>query len=559
MLNCPKCNKQFTDETKFCDVCGSEVVQLNKSIANIPFIDNALKVVSAVPKKFLFIGATALAFVLVLAIIISSLSPVTVPNAFAYVKDGELNFSTVSKAKGEVVYDEDAAYYTSTVQISENGKRLFYIDEDGDLLCANPSSLTKEAKKVANSVDTYYAIGDGETVIFTNDKSKLYSVKVGKDPVNIDKDVEDFIPSEDGKKIIYSKSSDGEDGSDWYITKNASKAQKGDKLATGASLEYVSKDFSKFVYTKNKSLYSLTLGKEEYRIAKDVGDFIKVYDSGEIYFTCVEESNNDEDGYFSYSSNKLSLWYYAGNKKESVQISKEYNGYSDYATDCSTIVFYSRNDDYEYSYSLAAKDATYEIGTSEQYTSYRLSDDGKQVLYLKERGEDEDYPDAGVLCKATVSKGLKNEKVIDKNVSQFGYNADKVFYIKDYDEEDEEGSLYFDGKLVSSEAYDGYFKYIEETNVVIYKTDYDDSTDMCTFNFAKNGKTIASQEDVSDHVITNEGEVLMIVDAADYEGDLYLFKRNKKIKQIDTDVSNVFVPLCFTAIYAEIEGDGIIY
>lgn len=560
MSNCPNCNKQFSDETKFCDACGTELVNEPKASIVNSFADAVAKVTAVVSKKTLGIAAAAIALVLVIAIILSSVFSGGLPNTFAYVKDGELNFSTVSKAKGEVVYDEEGYFYSSAVQISEDGKRLFYIDEDSDLYCANTASLDKEAKKVASSVNTYYAIGDGKTVIYTNDNDKLYSVKVGKEPVSLDKDVEDFIPSENGKKVLYSKANDDGNGSDWYITKNSAKAKKGDKVATGANFEYVSKDFTKFVYTKNDSLYSLTLGKEEYRIAKDVGDFVKVYDSGEIYFTRVEETNNeeDDDDYF-YSTTEDTLWYYAGNKKEPVKVSEKYNGYADYAVDTPVIVFYNRNEDYEYTYTLALKDTTYEVGTADEYTSYYLTDDGKEVLYLKDRGEDEDYADAGTLCKATVSKGFKNEKTIDENVSYFGYNADKIYYVKDYDEDSEEGSLYFDGKLVSDDAYDGYFSYIEKTNTVIFKTDYDDNTDMCTLNFFKGSKVIASQEDVAEYQITNEGEVLMIVDPSDYEGDLYLFNGSKKIKQIDTDVSNVFVPVCFAALYAEIEGDAIIY
>lgn len=555
MSNCPKCNKEFTDETKFCDVCGSKVSLSPSVSANIPFVHNVRNLVSAEPKKFLVLTVTVIAFVLVLAIIISSIFPASLPNKIAYVKDGELNFSSVSKAKGQVVYDGEAPFYSSYVQISEDGKRLFYIDEDGDLYCANTASLTKDAKKVASSVNTYYAIGDGKIVIYTNDKSKLYSIKVGKEPVNIDKDVKDFIPSKDGKKIVYSKSSDEENGSDWYITNNSTKALKGDKIATGATFKYVSKDFTKFVYTKNKSLYSLTLGKEEYRISKDIGDFVKVYDSGEIYYTCSENSEDDNN----YSPIKQSLWYYGGNKKESVKVSKEYNGYAGYAANTPTIVFYTRNENYEFTFTLAVKNDTYEIKKAGQYTSYRLSDDGKNVLYLKDRGEDEDYPDAGTLCKASVSKGFKNENTIDEGVTQFGYSADKIFYLKDFDNDKQEGSLYFDGKLISSEAYDGYFNYIEDTNIVVFKTDFDDNTNLFTINFSKNGRLITSKQDVSDLQITNGGEVFMIVDPVDNEGDLYLFKGSKSIKQVDTDVLNVFVPLCLSALYDEIEGDAIIY
>ncbi len=559
MSTCPKCNKQFPDEIKFCDACGSELVDAPKVPAANPFADVLSKVTSVVSKKMIGIAVAAVALVVVIAIILSSVFSGGIPNTFAYVKDGELNFSTVSKAKGEVVYDEDGYFYSSTVQISEDGKRLFYLDEDRDLYYANTASLDKEAKKVASSVSSYIAIGDGKTVIYTNDKSKLYSVKVGKEPVSIDKDVDDFMPSENGKKVLYSKYNDDGYGSDWYITKNSAKAEKGEKVATGANFEYVSKDFTKFVYTKNDSLYSLTLGKEEYRIAKDVGDFVKVYDSGEIYFTCVEESDNEDDDYY-YSTTEQTLWYYAGNKKDAVKVSDEYNGYSGCAFKAPVIIFYSRNEDYEYTYTLAVKDATYEIGTEDFYTSYDLSEDGKEVLYLKDRGDDEEeYSDTGTLCKATVSKGLKNEKVIDEDVNWFGYNSDKIYYIKDFDEDTEEGALYFDGKLVSEDVYDGYFSYIEKSKTLIFRTNYDDNTEMYTLNFFKGGKVVASQDDVAEYQITNEGEVLMIVDPEDYEGDLYLFNGSKKIKQVDTDVSSVFVPLCFSARYSELEGDAILY
>ena len=303
MSKCPQCNKVFNDDTKFCDACGSLVVEEAAAPVSETVQETPAPEKKDAPKKTgLILGVAIAAAVIVLLILLFSgigslFSGKGGVDGALYLKDNEIVFSDYSK-KGtfeltsDLYADEDAegSYYVYQTVFSKDGKKVFYPDkitatEDGyaasySLYCRNVNKPKKEAVKVDSNVESYTINEKGTKVIYTKgDDSDLYISDL-KDKEKIDSDVRNFYVSDDFKTVIYVTYEDGE--SNVYIWNGKDK----EKIAGEISdLCKVDDDFKTIYYTKEDSLYMHKISGDKEKIASDVCNVVKIYDSGEVYYT----------------------------------------------------------------------------------------------------------------------------------------------------------------------------------------------------------------------------------------------------------------------------------
>lgn len=327
MITCPKCNKELSDGTKFCDGCGAQIFETifcpncgkqtstefafcqscGTSITEAPVEEQPAAVAPTekkkLPKKAIMFGGIGVAVIAVLILVISlfSGSGGKAENNYAlYLKDGEIFFTDLKKdseawqltsrlVDTDEVDDEDLAdagyqlgLYT---YMSEDGKYIFFPDKVGDddggfnLYYKEVAKPDMEAIKVDSDIRSYTVNASATLITYLKgEEGNLYQYKIGEDSKDkIASEVRGFEVSDDGKKIGYINSENS------IYLKYADKEKE--KIASDVStLEHVTKDFTTVYYIKDGSLYKQVEGADKVKVASDVYDVVKIYDSGEIYY-----------------------------------------------------------------------------------------------------------------------------------------------------------------------------------------------------------------------------------------------------------------------------------
>lgn len=335
MITCPKCNKELSDDTKFCDSCGAQIFETifcpncgvqtstefafcencGASIAEKPVEEQqeAAPAPSEVPqagktlsKKPIMFGAIGVAVLAVLIILITQIfgGGKTGNNYVAYVKDEEIFFSGLKKGgeswqlTSRLVDSDDMdrnnlayAGYTlgSYTYMSEDGKYIFYPDKISsysngfNLYCRKTDKPEAEAMKIDSGVIQFHVAGTPAALVTYFKEGKdirqydVYQYKIAEDSKDkLASDVVAVRVSDDGKKIGYLN-----DEGNIYL-KDAGK-EKEKVVGDVDSLEYIDETFT-FYYIKGGSLYKQSAGEDRVKIASDIYDIIEIYDSGEIYY-----------------------------------------------------------------------------------------------------------------------------------------------------------------------------------------------------------------------------------------------------------------------------------
>lgn len=230
MTNCPKCNKELSDGTKFCDGCGAQIFETifcpncgkqtstefascqscGASIAETPI--DAEEPLAAVPtekkklpKKLILFGGSGVAVIAVLIIVISLLfSGVgNGKNNYAlYLKDNEIFFTDLKKnSKAWQLTSDlfDTDYEGSTKELaeagyglscytymSEDGKYIFFPDKTDDatfnLYYKEVAKPDSEAIKIDSNIQ-FYTVNTSATLVtyLKGDENNLYQFTIGKD------------------------------------------------------------------------------------------------------------------------------------------------------------------------------------------------------------------------------------------------------------------------------------------------------------------------------------------------------------------------------------------
>lgn len=373
MMKCPNCSKVLEDGSRFCDNCGQQIfpkifcqccgVQTSSEYDHCPNCGATLekgtviqpqtvkkkavrtKAAFKFPKKLVAIGGACVAVVLIVALVFSLLFKSGNKESYlAYLKDKEIYYTGISKLNPWQVTTElienvdveqselvqNAYIYAGYIQMSSDGKLLFYFDklnEDSEgfsLFYRQANKPEKDPVKIDSDI-THYSISEsGKTVTYMKgEDGTLYQHNL-TDKEKIGSDVSGYGVSADGKKLGWLN----KDG-DLYL-KYAGKEKE--KLESGINwVKYVNKDMDTIYYMKDDSLYRMVEGKEREKIATDVSKIINVYDSGEIYYT---RSDSTEKYFIDYVEDDMkdSDAFMTEPEPPEYPLYRNYNTYEEYNT-----------------------------------------------------------------------------------------------------------------------------------------------------------------------------------------------------------------------------------
>ena len=339
---CQNCGKQISAESVFCEGCGmringndeqasvsaaAPVVSEAPSVtAEAPSAAPAVpkvkvpKVKKKLPKKALMFGAIGVAVIAIAVVVILLLNGAkkSTNNFVMYIKDAEMFVTDLNKggsawqvssqlALGGYSDSEDMASAGAQIkrytQISEDGSLIFYPDKiDFDyrgfnLYYRRVNSSVEEAVKIDSDV-RQYSINSSATVVtyIKGDDGRLYQYSLSGDTKEkIASDVEGFMASEDGEKILYFKSEHS------IYVKNADGETQ--KIASDVSdVEYVSADLTTVYYTRENALYKQVEGEDRVKIASDIYRIVALYESGEVYYI---KNTSEEVSLMDYVSDDM--------------------------------------------------------------------------------------------------------------------------------------------------------------------------------------------------------------------------------------------------------------
>lgn len=565
MIICPNCGSQLEDGASFCNACGAQIEQ-QQTVTTPPQKSGSAK-------KFILLGVIAAAVVALVIILISAFSGSKNPDYALYIRDGELFYSKLSGKPTEITSDLwDGATnsdllskpYSSYFTVTQDGKRLFYVDKYKDGVTLYTKDLTKskaEAEKIDSDIYEYVVSEDGKTLTYLKsdgDSYILYQHNL-KEKTKVASKVDEFIVSMDGKKIIYIN-----DEGDMY----SYNGKDSDKISSSVTDVYmVDKKLSKICYQKEDVLYVKNGKKDAEKIASDVVK-VKAYPTGEIYyFTSVEEEPVADGDTVDMVKQTLkqqlaengmgekNLYYYDGKKAE--KISTAYSSIS-FPSDVPVAIYVTIDiDDIEIkdvsslsdiledsmkAYILCGKTLN-EVSDPAEIQDLVVSEDGTVVYYISDIDDEGKYGD---LYKMAISKGkLGKAERVDSDVSTYSLSivTDKnlPLYYKELDSEGNSGELYINKQRIDFDVRLGYNSFIDENNTIAYYTDWNSEKQQGTLKVATlKGKSTKVADDVHSYTVTPNGDILYLYDynITSLKGELHLFN-GKKSTKLDDDVVRI--------------------
>lgn len=636
---CQNCGEQTSTEFAFCQKCGASLSEETEFVNETEKKKFKLPKFN-IPKKLIAIGSACVAVVLVAAIVLSALFTGGAENNFVlYIKDKELFYTGIDKIKpfqltqklddsGSMNNEElfEAANILGVyIHMTKDGKTIFYADkisESATIYCRSVNKPDQEPIKIDSEILTYSVSESGKLVTYLREDGSLYQHNL-KDKEKIDSEVSSFVVSSDGKKIGYLK----EDGG-MYL-KNAGKDKE--KLDSDVEIiSYINEAMNTVYYIKEDALYKKVDGKEKEKIASDIDSVVKIYDSGEIYYL---KSTNNEVSLIDYIEDDMKESDAAMVQPQSPQYPSywEYDTYSEYEraydeyeaayeayqtarqewykkqnrdslrqklsqrkleNTAYTLCYYNGKEEkvltdaYAKKYAVADENPVFVfsiynqsavakvklseieylsevedmveaslfssaekyIAVNDSYSvidqtdadNFKITDDGKAVYFIDNESE---TTDNGELYKISVSSKAGKPELYDSDVYAFELTSNgKILYFKDV-KDGGKGELYIDKQKVDYDVDMSSYKYIKDSDTIMYFTDVNDEGLNGTLKMFKNGKAVKIADDVTEYEVTPGGEILYLQNfsSKNCKGELYVYK-NKKAQKIADDVV-VIVPI----------------
>lgn len=525
MKSCPNCNAKLKNGAKQCENCGTEI----SSKRNSHSADKALNL-----KGALKVVIPVIAVLVVAAVIVSIFAtPNENANYFGYFRDGQLFVSDYSEGYGEQASEnfkkDNAVFgnYRDFIRISNDSKKLFFLDNyDGSsykLYYKNTNQMDAKANKITSDVLTYDISDKGDIVTYIKDAGNLYQHNLKMQSDLIDNNVVNFLVTDNGQTILYKKNSEGDKQYqfDLYISKSG---QKGKKLISSVdSFQYISDDLSFVYYVSGGSLFKLTVGKNSKKIAENVREVIKVYDSGEIFFTKTNDNGSS------------ALYYYSGSKTSKALVE---NYYRTEAVSSEKPVIIVCSDNEKISYSVIVKDKAFEL--KYDIVSIALNNAGNEVNFTADFDTNTQLT---TLYTAQIDSGLKSVKKVTDGVFLGKYISGEMYvYVKDYEPATMMGTLYYNNKIIGKDVYYSSLKYCKQDNSLLY-FDKNDDLNARLNKFVK-GKSSVVRDNVlmNSLSVSNDSKVIFLADCYNSDGILFAYENGKLIK-IDHDVTSAFTIL----------------
>ena len=568
MITCPKCNKELSDGTKFCDGCGAQIFETifcpncgkqmstefafcqscGASITETPTEEQPAAVPTEkkkLPKKAIMFGGIGVAVVAVLILVISLFSGGgKAKNDFTlYLKDSEIFFSDMKKDSEawqltsrlvdiEDVDNENFAYAADTlgsyICTSEDGKYIFFPDKMADdddwvnLYYRELGNPEAEAVKIHSDIQSY-TVNTSATIVtyLKGEEGNLYQYKLAEDSKDkVASEVEGFEVSDDGTKICYINS----EGSLYLKYEGKDK----EKIACEVtSLEYLTDDFKTVYYIKEGSLYKQVEGEDRVKIASDVYRVIKIYETGEIYYLTSE-------------AGEISLMDYVTDDMKDADASIAEPSYPDYPNSPSRPYWWDYDTDAEYDAAYEAYEDAYEAWEAEcdrMETEYYAA---REAWYAKQSRDE-------------LREDLEEEVLEQSNYSLCFYNGTEEVVITDAFVNDYYSPDYTyasEAPVISYEAYNQ--SSLEKVKLSEVESIYDieNMVEAALFSSSeryiavKGTATVVEQEkEAINFRINSSGTVVYYIDdipEAKYYGELYRISINNgvvgKAEVIDYDV-----------------------
>lgn len=388
MKVCPNCKKEYSDNSNFCDVCGSALTVVDESVSSQPIqAENPMTVNEPIaetepiaeaepvniysnsenlidqqatnyekPKKskkkllaiLLGAGIPIIAILVVVAILFSSTlisvnSSKNAPNSILYIKDDEMFYTPISKIKPNCITDN------------------FYGDADDN---------------------SSYAYQNLNRSVISNDGNKLFYL----DDIDIEKDDEDNVSEYKGATL--------------YM-RNPNKPDKEPKKIASEVINYhINLDCTVVTYTQKdgdeKKLYQYDLNKDEKdKLDDSVSDIYVSKDSKIVYFTQEKKKEvlktsdyyDDDDDYQEdeYETEYKYNLYVKKSGEDKVKIADDINNIEYISDDFKTIYF--KKDDNLYK---SNEDGDKEKILSKINSILQIYDSGK-IYFFRESNKKSDY------------------------------------------------------------------------------------------------------------------------------------------------------------------------
>lgn len=569
---CQKCGKQAAEGTRFCEACGApleaapavEAPVVEAPVAEAPVAEmpaeeapkadfaakakgladvalakckEGLAFVMKLPKKILAIGAAAVALVLVVAIVLGivlSGGGAKVPSYALYVKGGDLYYNPDSSVKPWRVTKDPAS---TNVQMSADGKRIFFMEQDGSDTELHYAAVGKEkdSVKIEDGISQWQINEKGTKVLFTKG-GDLYSHNL-KEKEKIASDVDGFVVSEDFGTILYSVEEDGE--SEVYVKKGKKDAEK---ILDGEDIELCAYDrsMSTIWFVEDDDLYEQKIGKKKEKLIGDVGSVIRIYDSGDVLYT--KDGEDKKIPLANYVNDDLK----DADAKAVEPVKPTQPTYPEYPEYPSYPYSWEYESDAAYQAALDAYNTKREQLTNE----YNAAKEKYQKDYEQYQKDLSAYYDAKDEYDDIADRNELREELKTQN---FEYTTKKL--------------CYFDGKkeTVLTEDYTSFEDYAADKAVIVYgarKVDDSKKIKMSEVDYIYDVESFAREnvsaalyvgvegktselknEEAFSVRLTDDGKTVYFLDKKDEEkGEAELYKAAigkevKKVEKIDSDVT----------------------
>lgn len=493
------------------------------------------------------------------------------------ISGGVISFTV--KSNNKVIYSkgsgEDNSLYISdlkdnkkiasdvkTYQISEDGQNLIWRSQDDTLYYANLKKGT-DKEKIDSDVEVICgATSDLKTVYYMKDEDTLYSLKSFVKE-KIDSDVTYIGSFNDWQGIYYMKVS--EDGAeqmslleddmkeqDRLLTKPSTQQYK--KLEQSWYGSYYTTDYDAYWQAEEK--YSEKEKRDRIRenaasIGQNTFGDLYAYD-GEKSKLLLEKSQNPisvesytyksapygNNLFIAYSFNELEL--------PKVRIS-ELSDVSDFEHKVEDVI------DKQISEGIPAKLLDGGAAVDMKYSSYTSysADQKNGMLYGVLSEEKKHKGDSGYEYTSLECISLEKQKYSQNGMEEpvtvdDDFNTDrnrmiydgKLYYLKDYDDERNEGTLYCEGKEIVDAVSDFY----EKDDVLYLMSDRSQNYDSASLSKYEKGKITEIADDVYCFSVMKGGKIAALLDYSmrRNKGDLYIISgKDHKKEKLDEDVQAI--------------------
>lgn len=554
MAICPNCNKQLSDNVRFCNACGTKIANTVNETQNL--IENSFgyqeaEIQKDIPKKkkskkLIAVCCGIVAVIVAATIILLTVFCDGVNNYGLYIKNGEMYYTDISD---DPIRITDELYEGSIenndminignvlgryTHLTKDGEKLFFVDNINQtslsLYYRNLDNPKESAIKIDSDVLSYSVSEDGKLVTYIKGfggENSLYQHNlITKE--KIAENVSVFVVSNDGEKIGYVNNEGG-----MYLKYSGKDREKLDRDVT--RILYINEDFDTVYYLKEDVLYKKCEGEEKVKIDSKVSDVIRIYDSGEIYYVkdktkevlmtdYIDDDMKEADESFTFDSlpkypfyddyenyndylNALDEYNYAYDrwyeKQERDDLRNELEGRK-VTVDVKELYYYNGEDkkiltDLYNSYTGTAEESPLII-----FSSYTLNNSSKLLLSeieyasevenLVKESFNTSNGERKIAIKDKVSK-FEQDNAVSFEISKDGKT---IYYLDDYSGEESVGNL--------------------------YKVEISDD---------KLGKRVLYEKEVYYGItLTEDGKVLYYKNVENYKGTLYIDK-----KKVDSNVS----------------------